>query len=401
MTAAEAGQFAYLKWQRQTDPPYYVNSTAISDDGGYVVAGTFFHEYATPTEIPAVAPTGLPQQYGTYCFSSDGTQLWADKFEGYEGVYSVAISGDGSTAASGGWFSSSPSFEGFIRIYDVANGPANVIDFRPPERVNGLAISSDGSTVVAAADKVYLFQKANGLYPAQPAELDLQSSTAGATEQNSAQAVAVAADGSWVLVGDIAGNVYFVDNSSGSFGKPFIWSSSSISTVHSVAMNPDATWFAACGSGSEVFLFDRTSMTQDNPPNTAGTYTMDTGGRVGWVAINADGTLLSAIGNKGTAGAVVAIKNDNGTLTKAWEAPTNHNPNSTSVDAGGKFVTVADGYPDGKPGSFSLFNGATGDLEWSFPTTNMNWPMFISADATGICAGTDSGTVYYFTTPSD
>ena len=393
MKAATAEDFAYLRWQRRTDPPYYVNSTAISADGGRVVAGTFYHVYAPQMEaLPA--PPALPNQYGTYCFDRDGEQLWADKFEGYEGVYAVAISGQGNIAASGGWFSSSP-FAGFVRAYEVDKGPANILDFRTPERVNALALSSDGSTLVAAADKVYYFKQTNGVFSGQPDELPLLAPPPGSKAANSAQAVAITSDGEWILVGDYFGNVYLASN--GSFDKPFVWSGApAISTIHSVAMTPDGDWFAACGSGSTVYVFSRNSMVYGPQPTYAGTYALDTGGRIGWVAITDDGSFLTAIGNKGTAGAVVGIKNDQGTLTKAWESATEHNPNSTSMDASGKYVSVADGYPDGKPGSFSLFNGSNGDLIFQFPTDNMNWPMFVSADGSGIVAGSDDGNVFYF-----
>lgn len=396
MTTAQAEQFAFLHWQRRTDPPYYVNSTAISANGERVVAGTFFHVYAPQMPMPPVPATALPNEYGTYCFNRDGEQLWADKFQGYEGVYAVAISGQGNIAASGGWYSSSP-FQGFVRIYDVDNGPANLVDFRLSERVNALAVSSDGSSVAAGADKVYLFQATNGVYPTTPAEFTLMNPPAESTAPNSAQAISMTSDGQWILVGDYYGNVYLIATAKGSFQKPFVWNDrAAMSTIHALAMTPDGQWFAAAGSGSTVYVFSQNSMTM-GPPTTAGSFAVDTGGRIGWLAITDDGQKLTAIGNKGTGGAVVAIKNDAGALSKIWESPTPHNPNSTSMDASGDFVTVADGYPDGKPGSFSLFNGKTGDLVWRYPTSNMNWPMFISADASGIVAGSDDGNVFYFT----
>ncbi len=397
MTAAEAQGFSFLKWQRQTNSPFYVNSTAISADGQCVVAGTFYHAYAPPMSEPA--PALESNQFGTYCFDGDGNQLWADMFEGYEGVYSVTISGEGNVAASGGWFSNTPTYQGFVRAYDVATGPDNILDYMLGERVNSLALSSDGGTLVAAADKVYLFTQENGIFSDQPSELTLATPPAGSTSPNSAQAVAITSDGSWILAGDYYGNLYLVENNNGSFGNQYVWSdTAALTTIHSIAMTPDGQWFAVAGGGptSKVYVFSNASMTI-GPPTYAGTYLLDTGGRVGWVAITDDGGFLSAIGNVGTAGAVVAIKNDDGTMSKVWEQPTKHNPNSTSMDASGKFVSVADGYPDGNPGSFSLYDGATGELMWSYPTPNMNWPMFVSADGSGIAAGTDGGAVYYFT----
>jgi WD40 repeat protein len=210
------------------------------------------------------------------------------------------------------------------------------------------------------------------------------------------QAVSVTSDGTWILVGDYYGNVYYVENNDGSFGEPYVWNSTSMTRLHTIAMTPDGSWFAAAGSDSTVYLFSQNSMTM-GPPEAVGTYTLDTGGRIGWVAITDDGSFLSAVGNTGKTGAVVGIYNDSGTLKKEWETATDHNPNSTSVDSQGKFVTYADGYPDGTPGSFTLLDAATGDQLWSFPTTNMNWPMFISSDGSGIIAGSDNGYVYYFT----
>lgn len=395
-TPSEAETFEYLHWKRRLDPPYYVNSTAISADGKLVVAGTFFHPYKPPSAAPPAEPTGLPNQFGTYLFDREGKQLWADKFVGYEGVYAVAISGDGSTAASGGWFSNEPSFQGYIRAYATAKGPEPVLDFKLGTRVNALAFSADGSTLIAAADNVYLFQKSDGVFPQTPVVLQLNPSE-NAAVPNSAQAVAVTSDGGWILVGDYIGNVYLVENNAGQLGKPYIWSNKpSLTTIHCVALTPDGQWFAAGGDASTLYLFSFSSMTGGTPAN-AGAYTLDTGGRVGWAAISDDGGFLSAIGNKSEAGAVVALQNNDGTLSRKWEEVTLRNPNSTSMDASANFVSVADGYPDGTNGHFSLYEGATGKLLWRYQTLNMNWPMFVSADGSGIVAGTDNGNVFYFT----
>lgn len=398
MTPSKAEQFQYLQWVRQLDPPYYVNSVAISGDGSLVVAGSFFHLYSPPDAPQSDASPAMPDQFGTYLFNREGVQLWADKFQGYEGVYAVAISGDGTIAASGGWFTSSPSFQGFVRAYDTANGPTPILNYNPPERTNALALSSDGTTLVAAADNVYLFQQSNGVFSDKPAVFPLNNTNSddasGAT--NNAQSIAMSADGSWFVVGDLLGNVYLVENNGGAIGKHYVWNTASLKTIHSVAMTADGQWFTVGGSDGTVYLFSFESMTAATPAPT-GTFPLPSGGRVGWVAISGDGSLLSAVGNEGTAGAVYALQNNNGTPKQSWTANTPHNPNSTSIDASAKYVTVADGYPDGKPGSFSLYEASNGNQLWQYPTTNMNWPMFISADGSGIAAGTDDGDVFYFT----
>jgi hypothetical protein len=78
-----------------------------------------------------------------------------------------------------------------------------------------------------------------------------------------------------------------------------------------------------------------------------------------------------------------------------WAQPTKRNPNSTSIDSAGGYVTAADGYPDQTPGDFYLF-AASGSLVGSYPTSNMSWPMQISADASAMAAGSDDSSVYYF-----
>ena len=106
------------------------------------------------------------------------------------------------------------------------------------------------------------------------------------------------------------------------------------------------------------------------------------------MALSDDGSLLSAVGNSKTAGKVFVFANGGTSGQQLWTQPTKHNPNSSSIDSAGSYVTVADGYPDKTPGDFYLFN-SDGTLVGSFATSNMSWPMQISADASAIAAGSD------------
>ena len=83
-------------------------------------------------------------------------------------------------------------------------------------------------------------------------------------------------------------------------------------------------------------------------------------------------------------------------LTKRNMVPLPRNPNSTSVDGAGQYVTVADGYPVGTPSAFYLFDAAAGDQIAQWPTSNMNWPMVISKNGAAIVGGGDDGLLYYF-----
>ena len=54
-------------------------------------------------------------------------------------------------------------------------------------------------------------------------------------------------------------------------------------------------------------------------------------------------------------GLLLTLSNTGGALNSKWQQPLDHNPNSTSIDTAGLYVTAADGHPVGTPGKFYLF----------------------------------------------
>jgi hypothetical protein len=72
-------------------------------------------------------------------------------------------------------------------------------------------------------------------------------------------------------------------------------------------------------------------------------------------------------------------------------------PNSTSIDSSGTRITAADGWPNHKPGTFYLFDGSGNSLGTHLVKDEMNWPMQISADGSGIVGGSDNNTLFFFT----
>jgi WD40 repeat protein len=382
------------KWVVSLNPKEYVNSTAISGSGALVVAGTFFHSYKSTDLLPDGAPAegSGPDTFGTYCFDLNGKQLWADNFTGYEGVYCVGISDDGSTAASGGWYSNHP-FQGFLRAFSTANGARILTYLVADSRINTLALSKDGTTLVAGGASLYLFQQSGGVFSATPGVLKLTGN------RNSVQALSISPDGSAIVMGDAQGTVYLIQNNNGKIGQVYRWSSPELKTVHSVALAGKGSWFAVVGASQYVYLFTADTIKSGN---YFAVYDFGTPVRAGWVAISDAGDFLSAVCNDGQKGLVYGLQKNNNQLQLLWSSPrpTLANPNSTSVDSAGKYVSVADGYPDGTPGHFYLFDGPTGNPLWQYGTSNMSWPMFISSSGTGIVAGSDLGSVYYFT-PGD
>ncbi|MBI2498437.1 MAG: hypothetical protein HYV75_11170 [Opitutae bacterium] len=132
---------------------YYINSVAVSADGGRVVGGTYYHVYGSselrrgPAGRPAAGGATSPDDgtFGVYCYSGSGQPLWQDEFAGWQGVYWVALSADGTRAAAGG-FMSATAPQGFIRAYAAANQGSLLLSRPTQQRVNQVALSGDGSS---------------------------------------------------------------------------------------------------------------------------------------------------------------------------------------------------------------------------------------------------------------
>jgi WD40 repeat protein len=361
-----------------SSPKEYINSVAISSDGSIVVAGTYYFPYAAGAKhTPADTP---PITVGTFAWNTKGKLLWQDKFSATEGVYWVGLSSDGQWAASGG--RSAPA-QGFVNIYNAATGKRSLV-YNPKVRVNMVAFSQDGSYLVAGADDVYLFSR-SGTNWGQPKILPCSPG-------DSATAVAMSADGKWIVAGTFEGSVVLVQNNGGSFGAPVILQLSQ-STIHWVAISGDGSAFAVAASDSQVRYFKTSSFPTTKQPAWSAPLTGCTGCRS--VALSNNGSFVSAVGNVGTTGKAFLFSDQGSSGKQLWVQATKRNPNSTSMDANGNYVTVADGYPDQTPGDFYLF-AQNGKLQGSFPTNNMCWPMMISANASAIAAGSDDSNIYYF-----
>jgi outer membrane protein assembly factor BamB len=245
-----------------------------------------------------------------------------------------------------------------------------------------------------AENDAHLAQQSNGVFPATPNAVGLPAGTI-------VEAISMPDDGSVFVLGDHAGNVYLVENNNGAIGNVYTWAGGSdMGPVHAVAISADGSWFAAVGDSQSVYLFNLDSIKQGQ---YAASLDLTTSDRMRWVAISADGSFLAIVENVGTGGLVYGLQNDNGTLSQVWNQPasTKQNPNCVSTDGAGKYVAVATGYtPNGPGGELCLFDGATGERLWHYQTPMMAWPCFISADGSGIIAGSDYGVAYYFTPES-
>jgi hypothetical protein len=239
---------------------------------------------------------------------------------------------------------------------------------------------------VAGADDTYLFTRSGSAWGVPK----ILPSASG----DSVIAVAMSANGQWIVAGTFLGSVVLVKNTAGSFGTPASWSMKG--TIHWVAMSADGSTFTAAPSGSNVYCFKTASFAGTKLPAWSAAMTGCSGCRA--VAVCDDGSMVSAAGNVGTTGKIFLFADQGSSGKQLWSAATKRNPNSTSLDTAGKYVTVADGYPDQTPGDFYLFS-ASGTSMGKMQTNNMSWPMQISADGSAIAAGSDNSYVYYFAVP--
>jgi len=357
----------------------YVNSVSISADGTKVLGGTYYFNYEGAGHAPATTPQIT---VGVFAWNNSGLLLWKAEFSATEGIYWVALSGDGSYAASGGLLAHG---KGLVYVYNASG--KNVLSYNPPARTNMVALDQKGDYLVAGADALYLFKRTGTTWNNTPQII--QSPVSGDTVIS----VGISADGQWIVAGTYNGVVMLVKNTNGVPGQPVTWQLQN-GKINWIAIAAGGTGFAAAGSDAKVYFFNVANFPASKKPAWSAALTGCSNCRS--VAVTSDGSLISAVANDASAGQLFLLANNGTTSKQLWAKPTLHSPNSTSIDAAGKYVTAADGYPDGKPGSFSLY-ATDGTQQWNYPTSNMSWPMMISANASGIAAGSDDSDIYYFT----
>lgn len=387
---------------------YYVNSVAVSADGGRVVGGTFYHVYgagesrrAPATASPAAGTSSASPDdgtFGTYCYDRTGRLLWKDEFAGWQGVYWVALSADGSRAASGGLMSASAP-QGFVRAYDAQQGRM-LLSRTTSKRVNQVSLSGDGTWLVSAAETLLLFRYdlATGQY-VQAAEF---TSPAAA----SIVSASISQDGATIACSDYAGWIGVLAYRDGKLAPLAQWQmpgTGKFDFCHMISLAPDGRSFAAGGVEGCFYYFDVAKFAAAPAP----TFTFNTGvpGPVYGVAVATDGSRFAGVVNSGTAGQSYLLKVTPASAQLAQQDPLLRNPNSASlVVAGGTLLyAIAVGHPDQTAGYYYFFSGPAdkpgvgAKIRWVYPTGNMSWPLVISASGNAVVGGSDDSFIYYFT----
>jgi hypothetical protein len=379
----KAKKTTHLKWKINPLPGsgQYVNSVSITSDGSKLIAGTYYFDYShTNHALSGKSPFTV----GVFAYQQNKKLLWKDEFPTSEGVYWVAVSRNGAWAAAGGL---EVHGQGFIFAYNGGTGTRK-LEFKPPARTNMVALDNSGSLLVAGADAIYIFTRVGSAWNAIPQKINSPQ------PNDTIICVGVSGDGTWIVAGTLKGYVILIKNTAGVLSAPVYWQlvvGPRGGTIHWISIAENGSGFVAGGSGSSAYYFALPGFQLTSAPSWTGALTGCNSCRS--VAIADDGTLVSAVANKGNAGKLFVF-DAAGNLK--WSIPTRHSPNSTSIDATGNLVTVADGFPDETPGSFSLFDVATGTELWNYATNNMSWPMQVAADGKSIAAGSDNCNVYYF-----
>ncbi len=375
---------------------YYINSVAISGDGSKVVGGTFYHSYGTSTRYdtvgtkPAPAKAGTTDSFGIYCYNQSGTALWSQQISHYEGVYWVDISTDGAYAAAGGWMTGSPNYAGFVRAYD-ANTGSQLLDYATGGRVNQVGLTSNGTWLISASNTLVLFKRVNGVFGKTAEYTPVGTNPTVVT-------AAISADGNTIVAADYSGNILLFKNEGGLLVLFKQWKMPSGSS-HCVRVTPDGKAFAAGGSQGYFYFFDTEQFIATGQPTISSQISSKSA--VYGVAIADDASAFVGISNLNSTavgGLVYFVPTaNNPTGTPSWTYQTARNPNCASLNLAAGLLAVADGHPDNSPGNFYLLNSSTGSVIWQYGTTNMSWPIMISANGNAVVAGSDDSNIYYFT----
>ena len=214
------------------EPPcaddYMVNAAAISNDGSRVVGEpttkiTKWSRTLHPCEHASTADSAF------YVFNTrgSGTRLLSNEFAGDEGIYTVAISGDGAIAGGAGLLNRTNATQprrGIARVFEVATSTLLLDTTMFVDRVNSMALSRTGEVLALVAESsLYVFiRQPAGSFGTTPQLVELSSRC---------DTVAVHPRGTWIAAADFKGTVYFIPIAGGVVGTPATW----------VAREPDAT----------------------------------------------------------------------------------------------------------------------------------------------------------------
>jgi WD40 repeat protein len=395
------------------------NSVAISADGTRVVGGTY-------VQGPGKHMVGM------YGWDATGAQQLKDTFEATappiippgtwtrRGILSVSISSDGVWAASGGGLrpatTGAPADSGFVDIYNLGAMPAARAAAFPiaGQMVNAVAMSGDGSTVVAGADAIYIYARTGATTWTGP--------VVSAVPTGAVRRVSISDDGKWIAAAADDGWIVLLNNPAGAGGavSTASWQIPPDTTTtttkyffaEAVSMAADGSGFAVAGADGNVYYFDTSSFTPSSTLSPAWPvpFSLPNCRSCRWVSASSDGSLIAAVGaeedpvtKKLTGrGNLFMLSNTGSSASNVWTSVpyTNVGPNCIAMDANGAYVAASDGTTKHPDGNFYLFKGSDGSFKWQYPThPYVDYCVAMSANGNAMAGASDDGRVYYFSVP--
>jgi hypothetical protein len=379
-----------LLWTyRPIDATVYINSVSVSADGERILAGTFYRDYSRPHDPSYVPPRG---RYGTFLLDRSGRLLWKDEFDGHQGVYHTALSASGRYAASSGWYSNAPN-TGFVAIYAADDG-RKLVDFKGAgARVTAVDFARNERVAAAGADAIYVFRRAGRGFAAAPFVVALPPPAPPETRRDKVTGIALSADGRYVVAGTIQGPIVVVRVRRD--GAEVVARRRTDGPVRTIAVAARRDFVVAgAGAGLVYYGFALDDLIDGRDPTWR--LRFDDAGAIFGVAITDDARRVAAVTNVGGGGRLGLIDNDAAPGTWLWRRDLPRNPNTVAIGPQARQVAVADGYPNGKPAAFALFDGRDGTPLWQHPSGDMSWPIEIAANGALCVAGSDDGLVYAF-----
>lgn len=398
-------------WTATPDPALQVNSVAVSADGATCIFGTS-SEYGSG-------------DFNVYHYDAGGTLRGQWPFgpaNSTQGVFWVAVSADGQFAAAGGETASSHA--GLLSAYRLSDG-ATLLSETCTSRVSQVSLSGDGSLLLAVfGDTVKLYSYTGSAYACVG-----QQSFTGA----SCGSCALSPDGFNAVV---ACTIYH-DDDDGTSSAPATGQVVSLAIANNV-LSVSGTWptstgvqrvaMAATGNYWGAVLHDGSCalLGQGNVNQPLWQYrpTLQNLGIAYGIDITETSTgrvVLACAANVPTPATepiqapsggylylVESVQNGSGQSPNfCWGSALQYSGNpGVSLAREAQSVTATDGQPiyplttppKETPGNFYLFDGASGEKIWSYPTPIMNWPMTITPDGRYAFGGSDDGSVYFWQT---
>jgi hypothetical protein len=406
-----------------------INTTAISDNGQILMTGTSA-EYDSSSN------------FAVYCYSTDGvsaTPLWTDPLgsDVSQGVFWVAVSGDGSQAAAGGQYGSG---RGFLRTYSVSAGLQSKQEFPTSGRINEVEICQDGSNMVAVeGSNVHLLRLSGQQYTDQVTTVSNTYLRSCGVSDNGVAVVAAGELDSTDYQHEFVRGLVSSESYESTTGLLILYNNQADSLTemgrfHAPAgilrtvISGSGMFFAASTKDGMVYLFE----TPQEPVTTLTpvwsytpqdyslglTYALAIAHTGGEVFVGAGGNYNSTEEDTTDYGFAYMLQSTYDRTSnryygnRLWIYQLQYCPNpGMNMDAAAQWVTSADGQPifndqqtssanstppQETPGNFYLFDARSGQLQWRYNTSLMNWPMAINSQGSAVFAASDNGTAYYW-----